>query len=256
MGNRNTNLLKISVFVLMIFLVLPIAIAQSPVYEQNEDITLSIPCTINGSVCSVSSVCSCTIINPESLILINNQNMVKNGGVFEINLTSNQTSVNGQYELNVVCSDLGNSNSKFLTFSITPNGEIPTTAKGILYAGLIILFTFFFALSIYGAMTTNNIILKMTLYLVAYLLLIGTMFISWNLSLDYLTSSPFLIAFFRILFYFLLIALFPTILVLFIYMMYMMTQISTIQSMLDKGVPIDEAYEREVKRGFGSASKW
>lgn len=253
MGSRYTYLLIIVALLLMPMVAGAItkpAIISEPVFKQSEDITVKLPCTINGSYCSGSAVCRTTILNPEGTILINNQAMTKNNAVFEINLTSNQTGINGEYEFNVVCADGGSSASRFLKFHITPNGEKPTSAKGILYISLLIIFVVLMILGITFGYRADHIALKVGLYLGAYLLFVGITFIAWNISADYLTSSPFLTSFFRTTWIVSMYALFPLILVLTIYTFWMLKKIDVIENMLERGMPIDEAYERQVRGGM------
>ena len=223
-------------------------ITSNPVFKVNEAITIPLPCTINGNYCSVNATCKTTIIDPENNVLVNNQAMVHDDAVFTINLTANQTSIMGEYQFNVVCSDNGNSVSRFLKFYITPNGELPNIAKGITYIGLILLLFVFFAMSIYGGFRMDTIHFKMAFYLLAYLIFIGIVFISWNTALDYLTSTPFLISFFEILFYVSLYG-FPFVL-LFLVVMIIITTVQTkeIKRLIDKGLSNEEAYSRAKKR--------
>lgn len=249
MGSRNKSLLMLSI-ALVYVLIMPIMIAGQPAYKQGTPITLSVPCTFNGIICPSGTTCVATIIDPEQIIIINNQTMTRNNAVYEINLTANQTETNGEYQLAIACSYGGNSRTRFLNYYITPNGEIPTTSKGILYVGILAVLVVLFILAIWGGIQANYIPLKSFVWLFAYLLLIAISFIAWNLSLDYLTSSPFLISMFRIIWIFFMIGLFPVLLVLIFYSGWMLTKIKAIENMIERGIPVDEAYERTVKGGF------
>ena len=230
-------------------------IISEPVYEQSTDITISLPCTIQGDYCSANATCKTTIINPEAIVIINDESMVQNGAVFEIDLNSTQTSINGEYQFNVVCSDQGFSNSRFLIFHITPNGELMTEGKSMMYIALLVIFVMLFVLCIYGGYRFEMLPLKYALFLCAYILFIGVTFIAWNLSLDYLTSSPFLTSFFRIVWIVSMVGFFPLLLVMSFFTVWMMMQMNEIQNMIDKGIPSNEAYERVVKKGFKSFKK-
>jgi hypothetical protein len=245
------------IILFLIILILPFIQAQvnpsitsNPVYEQGKETTIPLPCTSNGNYCSANATCRTTIINPENTVLVNNYLMTKNDAVFEVNLSANQTEVNGEYQFNVVCADNGRSVSRFLKFYITPNGELPDTAKGIIYIGLLAVLFILFIIMIISGVNNEFVPIKTFMFLFAYIIFIGITFIAWNLSLDYLTSSPFLVSIFKWAFYVSLFALVPTILLSFIYMFYMIYQIKAIQNMLERGVPNDEAYEREVKGGL------
>ena len=250
MGNRHIFLL-----IVMTILTMSFVVAQ-PSYKTETDVTLSIPCTINGATCGTTATCNGTIINPEGTTLVNQQVMTKNGAVFDLNLTANQTDVLGEYQFTISCSQAGSSSSKNLVFFITPNGELPTSAKGIMYLGLLAVLIIFFVIGIYCIKESQGIVGKSAFGLVSYLLMIGVTFIAWNLSMDYLTSAPFLASFFRIFFYVLLYALFPLILFLTFYTMWMIKKIDVIENMIDKGMPIDEAYERTVKSGMKGRKNW
>ena len=236
-------------------LIMPVAVAQ-PIFEQNTDVTLSVPCTIAGDVCGVGTTCDGTVINPEGTTLYNEQSMAQNGAVFDLDISADDTSTNGEYQFSVSCTQGGRSSSKNLIFFVTPNGEQPTTAKGILYLGLLLVFILFFGLCIYGGKEAKGIVGRSAFFLGAYLFIIGISFIAWNLSLDYLTSAPFMASFFRILWLVLMYALFPLIMILTFYTLWMMKKIDAIESMINKGIPEDEAYGRTVKDGFRSKKQW
>ena len=197
MGDKYTSLL----IAIVLIVAMPFVVAQ-PVYERETNVTLSIPCTIDGEYCSAGTECNTTIINTEQDVLFNNAGMTQNGAVFEIDLSTIQTEINGEYEFNVACCDGNDCFSKSLTFWVTPNGELPSTAKGILYLGLLFVFIIFFGLTLYGGNEAKGVVGRSAFFLCAYLFLIGISFIAWNLSLDYLTSAPFMASFFRIIFFF------------------------------------------------------
>jgi len=250
MGNRNIELL-----VMLLILVTTFAVAQ-PIYEQGSDVTLSVPCYIDGNVCGVSATCNGTVLNPRDVVLYNEQSMVQNGAVFELDLNSTDTQTNGDYRLSVSCSQGGESESKNLIFSVTPNGEELSVGKGISYGGMLIIMVIFFIICLYGGYVVEWVAGRSAFFLIAYLLLIGITFISWNLSLDYFTSAPFIASFFHLSWLVLMYALFPVILLLTFYTVWMMLQIKAIQDMVDKGMEYDEAYERTVKSGLARRSKW
>lgn len=255
MESKYKFLLMFTLFTLFTMYTIPTIVAQ-PVFKQNTNVTLSVPCTINGVVCSGGATCDGTVLNPDGDILYNDVVMTQNGAVFDLNLTDVDTSTNGEYQLSVSCTQGGKSSSKVLIFFVTPNGEIPTTAKGILYGALLFIFVLLFIIALYKGMEADSIVLKSALLLTAYLMLMGVTFMGWNLSADYLTSAPFLTSFFRVLWLILMYGLFPIIIILTFYTLWMLRQMDIIQNMIDKGMPVDEAYERTVKSGLGGSRKW
>jgi hypothetical protein len=112
---------KIMVIILM-FILLPMVSAQKYI-KQSEDVTLTLPCIVNGNYCSFSAICNSTVVNPNNLIIINGQTMTRNGALFELNLTGSQVSILGEYQFNVACMDGSNTGSRFLKFHVTPTGD-------------------------------------------------------------------------------------------------------------------------------------
>lgn len=247
----------VTVVMMFLFLALTsVGVDAQPVFKQSTATEINLPCTINGALCSNLAECQLSIIYPNGTVMVNKQNMTQNSGVFVYPLNSNQTSALGEYEMPVTCCDGSACGVRHLTFTITPNGEIATTGKGILYIGILAILFIFFVLCIWGGLQADHIALKTFLWLFGYILFIGISFIGWNLSIDYLTSAPFLIVIFKWVFYFFLVAFFPVLLFTVIYTLYMMVQIKEIQGMINKGVPQDEAYERTVRSGLGGHKKW
>lgn len=225
-------------------ILLPLIVAQ-PVYQQGTNVTISVPCTIGGQACSSSATCTATIINPDPLVLINNYSMTQNNAVFEVDLPDNQTEVNGEYELTVACVDGSRSRTKSLRFYITPNGEMPSTANGLLYIGVFAILIIFFILTIYGFLQAENLVIRMLVFYIGWLLLIAIAFISWNMSVNFLSSAPFLNSFLRIIFLFFVYGTFPLLLVSFVWVGYMMLTIKEIKQMMERGLSEDEAWDRK-----------
>ena len=239
----------VTLTIITILLIINLSSAQ-PVFRTDENVTLRVPCTVNGSYCSGGATCYGTIINPEGYAIINSELMSKNGSVFELPLDATDKDINGEYEFHILCSDMGSSIAKNLIFFVTPNGEIATTGKGILYGGLLAVFVLLMILSIIGGFKFEHIALKTGSFMLAYLFLVGVSFIAWNLSLDYLTSAPFITSFFHLVWLITMIGAFPLGLFMLIYTMWMLRQMDIINNMIDRGMPIDEAYERTVKSGM------
>ena len=251
MVNRHQVLL-----VAFIMLMVSSFVVAQPNYQKETDVTLSVPCTINGAVCGVGAVCVGTVLDPDDLVLYNEEPMTQDNAVFELNITSSDTSKNGEYRFSVSCTQGGKSSFKNLVFLVSPNGEQATTGKGILYGALFLVLIILFSLCVYGGYVVEGVVGKSAFWLTAYLFLIAISFIGWNLSIDYLTSAPFIESFLRIMFLFLLYALFPVIIFLTFYTMWMMHKIDAIQNMINKGMPIDEAYERTVRQGHANRRNW
>ena len=79
----------------MILIMAMTLIVAQPVYKQNADVELTLPCTINGALCSPSATCQFSILNPLGITLVNNGTMTQLGGLFTYQLYANQTTENG-----------------------------------------------------------------------------------------------------------------------------------------------------------------
>jgi len=216
------------------------------IWTQDDPFNLTAICYTSSGFCNGLTTCRLTIVSPNSNVLINNQLMNWQTTFYTYQI--DDTSVTGEYTGTIMCNGI---NSEFLNFNfqVTPTGEIPSTAKGILYAGILLILVVLFIIALYGGSQTESIVIKSACWLGAYLMMIGVSFIAWGLTRDYLTTASFLGGFFRIVFLVLMYALFPLILILTFYTLWMMRKIDVIQRMIDDGVPIDEAYERTVKGG-------
>lgn len=242
--------------IVICFLFLIVSVSAQPVYKTEDSVVLKVPCTINGTYCSVGATCYATVLDPDGKDIVNSIPMIKNGSVFDLPLNQSQKAINGEYQFNILCSDMGNAIAKNLIFYVTPNGELPTTAKGLMYGGLLAVFVLLMLLAIFGGFKTDHIAMKTGSFMLAFVLFIGVLFIAWNLSLDYLTSAPFMASFFHLLWLISMIAVFPLALVMLLYTLWMMRKMDIIESMIDRGMPIDEAYERTVKSGFKNRRNW
>lgn len=188
MDSRYIKLLVVFAFILAT----PLIVAQ-PVYEQSTNLTLSVPCTNNGDVCSGSTICSATIINPDQLVLLNEANMTQNGAVFEVNLSDNQTNVLGQYEFSVSCCAGPKCFSKALIFLITPSGAEPISSgqgtvlfiiMGVMFFVAVIFFVIGFrAKSVFGKTAGITGGCLMILILILYSLLVANEVVASSPSL-------------------------------------------------------------------------
>ena len=127
-------------------------------------------------------------------------------------------------------------------------GEEASVGSGVFYIGLLAVLLFSVGLSIYSFTTTNNLLTKVGMFGLSYLLFIAITFIAWNMANDFLTSSPFLVSMFRILFYVLIIGAFPLLIGGFAYYFIMVFKIKEIQRLMDKGFSLDDAQRRTGRK--------
>lgn len=129
-------------------------------------------------------------------------------------------------------------------------GDQITTGGAILNIGLLIVLTIFFIACIIGLKFSNKLWASIGLLGFAYLILMTIFFVAWAITDNFLETDTFLEGFFSIGFYVLTIAFFPFIFGLIIWGIYMMITIKEIRTMIDKGIPEEEAYERKVRSGM------
>jgi hypothetical protein len=234
-------------------LISSVYVKDNQIFKQDSNgINLTAICYADGnSFCNSLTTCKLSVINNGN-ILLDNVIMEYHTNYYSYNALT--LTALGDYSATVIC--IGN-NIEYTNFAfkITPNGTVSTSGEAFIYSVLIIILVCLFILALIGGIKFEHIALKYFFFLSAYLLFIGITFISWNLSLDYLTSSPFLTSFFRILWWVSIGGLIPVILIGTFYTIWMMIQIKEIQRMIDKGIPSDEAYERVVRKGFKS-KRW
>lgn len=241
---------RLMIMIVMIFIVLPMVISQqpvimsNPVFKQNTNITIPLPCTIGGTYCSVSAVCKTTIINPDNLILVNNYVMTHNNAVFEVNLTDTQTSEIGEYQFNVVCSDNGKNSSRFLTFQITPYGEELSVSNSMVYMGVLVLLFVFLVISIFSFFHFDNLLNRVSMIGISYLILIAITFVGWNMAKGFLYNSPYIISFLRITFLTLIIGFFPLLIGGFAFYFLSLMRIREMRELMSRGMDFEDAERR------------
>lgn len=233
-------------------------VKDNQIFKRDETTNIIATCYDTSlNFCNGLTNCSISVTSPNSNVSVDNQLMAWNTNYYSYSIP---TDILGDYSGLVVCKGTGINAKTTFNYQVTPNGEISSTSKAFLYIGILIILVLLCGFLIYYAVTSNHhIVARASAFLFAYLLLIAISFIAWNLSNDYLTSSPFLTTMFKIIFYFLLIAFLPLLLAVIIYSLYMILKIKEIQKLIDEGMPEDEAYERSVKNGFrrlGGKKRW
>jgi hypothetical protein len=133
-------------------------------------------------------------------------------------------------------------------FTITPNGEEASVGKAIFYIGLLFILLFFLALVVISFVYFDNLLNRVGMVGLGYLMIIAITFIGWNMANDFLTSSPFLIEMFRILFLVLMIGTFPLLIGAFAWYLIMLFKIKEIENLMKHGMSEQEASYRVKRR--------
>lgn len=234
---------------IVFFLSVVSAVDSSFIFQTSEELNLKIPVIDENNLpADDTTACQISINRPDDTALINDANMsFFGGGYFNITLNTSQTSMNGEHAVTMCCQNGANGCSTF-PIEFTPNGERPNPAKSYLYLGLFIALVFFLALAIYGVVTVENLWGRFSLFWVAWLFLIAVTFVAWNLSQDFLTGAPFIASMFRIVFWVVMGASFPLVLVSIAWVVYTHTVTKEMRNMMEKGMSPEEAYERSTRR--------
>lgn len=250
MNKRTFNI--ISCMLLILFTMILVGATDIRFYvEQSTSLDIREPCYKNGTYCSGSAVCNISVWKQDGITpIIVNVVMTNQGAYHNYTLNTTQTAVLGEYEVGVVCSDASVSNYETFYFEITPNGERPSTAKGMLYLGLFVVLVLFLGASIYGIIVVENMYGRFALAWVSWIFLIAVSFVAWNLSADFLTSAPFIVSMFKIVFYFVFVASFPLMLGSIAWVVYIHTVTEEMKAMMERGMSPEEAWARKRGRRF------
>ena len=223
----------------MIFLmtIMPFVSATSlGTFKQDECVNLIQTC----SNCTYSNITN--VIYPNSSIALSDVEMSKSGTYYYQSYCD--TSLNGIYIVTGFGDPDGTVEVWSYDFTITPNGEEVTVGKAIFYVGLLFVLLFFLALCVLSFANFDNLLNRVGMIGLGYLLLISITFIGWNMAGDFLTSSPFLVEMLRILFWILIVGLFPLVIGGFAWYFIMLFKIKEIERLMDRGIDRDEAERR------------
>ena len=110
---------------LAIFLISMVAAVEPSYFEkQYSPAYIKIPCIDEDSnLCSSTTNCNVTVIDPEGLTLIDNDLMIRQQSFYEYNVTSNQTTKLGPHPTSINC--YGGTASGFTSYDY----EVTTTGK-------------------------------------------------------------------------------------------------------------------------------
>lgn len=228
---------------------LPLSV-DAKVFKQGVVVDLAIPCTFNGTYCSASAVCNTTIINPNGTVLVNNKPMSQNGVTFNYSLSTTQTLLRGEYDFQITCIDNTTPKSKTLTFWITQTGEQMETQDAIIYFVALIILILFLVLSIYAFTKSHQAWKKLLSFYGFYISLVAISYVVWITTANIVGTTGLLEKFFYWLWMILMFGFFPLVLCSFVLYIWLIINIKEIRTMLDRGVPEDRAYAKEVRRGL------
>jgi len=228
----------------MIFLItLTSAESNLGTFKQNDCIDLKQTCD-NCTYINISS-----ITYPNSTQIILNKQMTKEGIDYIYSLCN--TSTLGIYKYTTFGDKDGTTKTEVITFTITYSGNDLDTQKAILYLGLIAILTFLFILVISSIpklpssdvvdeegiiLGINNLkYLRPILWGIAWILLLGIMFVTSNISIAYLPTAMFGDFFFLIYRIMFLLTL-PMVIIWFVYIIIKLFRDKEMKKMIERGV--------------------
>lgn len=219
--------------------------------EQNQNYTvIFFVRNITNGVLIDNSSTNCTFYLSNSLgnILIANEDVTYSNGYWHYLILSGNFSDVGTYSYGIGCEGIGLAGAYAETWDVTPNGIELTIGRAVIDIGLLLIFVIFLIGTVVLFMESENLLARVGMFGLGYLLLIAITFVSWNMANDFLLSAPFIASMFRILFFVLVIGLFPLVIGAFAYYFIMLFKIKEIENLMKKGVPYSEANEIVKRR--------
>lgn len=235
------------IFVSMLLLIIPLLFAQ-PIFKQDTNVQLNLPCTVNGVLCSNAATCTATIINPDNIVLINNQSMIQNNAVFSINLTSNQTFTLGEYNFNVNCCDGSLCASKFLIFHINLTGIQNDVNETYFFIFIGVTILILISLLLYKMSNTEDYGWAVGYLSGSYLLLIAFLFVIYQIAVYYIYTVTIITSFLYFFWHLSMILFLPYLLGVGLYLLGKLTTEKDVKKYVDMGYTSEEAKNMSKRR--------
>ena len=125
-------------WLLVLLLALPLALADDAVFKVNEVADLKIPCINNDTYCSAVAICNITIINPDGSTFVEDAVMTNSGSYFNYTLNESDTSVVGVYRTQITCFDGTEAGYNLIEFKINNSGMEGLIADALVPAIILI----------------------------------------------------------------------------------------------------------------------
>lgn len=234
-------------FLLLMFILclyLTSAAENSFIFEQDKDIDLKVSCIdSNYSLCVSTTNCTITVLYPNNTKLIKSENMSFSTSYFNYTLNSTQTNSLGDYYTSVQCKGITENGFTSFIFSITPNGEELSVGKAIFYVALFLVLIILLVLSITQISVKDNYGWIIGLLCFSYILIIGILYIGWQMADNFLTSIPLMAIVFYILWLVSMYCFFPFVIML----IFILTIETATQKKIDQLVKVGHSREEAEK---------
>jgi hypothetical protein len=212
-------------------------------FAEGEHLTLKVYC---NQINCTGGQCNMTVSYPNSSVLVNQQPATFQTAFYFYNFTIPE--ISGSYDYNLFCST---TNSYSDNFEVTPNGELPTTAKAFFYIGLLAVLVFFVILIFWAHMQDQSYLSRFWWFAFMWIPFWAILFIGWSMARDFLTSQG---AIEGVLWYSWLIigVCYPFFLLgLVLYTFYYIYKQKEVQRLINRGFSLEEAQGRVSGRGRG-----
>ena len=157
-------------------------------FERNQDITLALPCSFNGTFCDDTAVCLISIQYPNGTLQLNNLTMSNTGnGLPSIDV--NDSEVLGEHTIFYACTQDAISDSATLPMFITETGHTQDTSQAIGSLGfliMIIAITIFIGILGFKLSETENLWVLGIFFLFLFVLfLVFDIYLGYEYRLNY-----------------------------------------------------------------------
>jgi len=237
--------------IIMLFLITLMAGVEAKSYPQSQNLTIRVGC----DEIDCTQTFTVTVQDPDNIVIINDAGTTIQNGYLNFSILSSFLSKNGEYngflEGNGVTPDY-----KSFSFTITPNGEEPTTAKAFFYLGLLALLVFFICLIFWAHMQDQSELARFWWFSFMWLPIWATFFIGWSMARDFLTSQG-AIESILYLAWLVIAIVYPFFLLgLVLYTFYYIYKQKEVQRLITRGFSLEDAQNR-VSGGKGRGmDKW
>lgn len=203
------------------------------------------------------SCTNCTFVNitlllyPNSSTGLSNVPMTKIGTVY--NRTFCETSALGTYTYWTLGDPDGDLDQPGITFEVTPNGEIPTTAKAFLYIGLVFFLFLLLGLIFWAHLQDQSPLARFWWFAFMWIPIWAILFIGWSMASDFLTSQGAIAGLFWWA-WVIIGSLYPFFLLgLVLYTFYYIYKDKQVQNLIKRGVSVEDAQAKVFGRNKGGS---
>jgi len=229
---------KILIFsmIFTLFLILPSVNADLGTFKNGD--CMSIITSLNSSYINIS-----ILANPSSHIFLRNVGMEKSGSGF--NYTFCNTTENGKYTYGY-CDDTTACFSN--EFYVNPNGSEFTTAQGLIFIIILIVFLLLLIGGINGMSKSMNNAWTIFYICLSYLSLFIIFLVCWNYSYNYLWQTQILVSIFWILWMIMGFGFMPFIIIVSLYIVHKGIKDNLEKEFISQGYTKEEAHEMSKRR--------